>query len=182
MEKVNLKDWSKTPNLISLFRIVFIPIVIILFKDVDNNRWFLILSLIVFSILDNLDGFVARKLNQITELGKVIDPVVDKLFVIIVAFEMYLYKLIPDWFFFLVLARDLLIIFAGLIFLKNVNRVPPSDIIGKLTVGAIGFVFLISLLNFQIVGRLYHSIVIITAFLIILSLINYGYKQIKKLR
>lgn len=182
MEKVNFKDWSKLPNLISLFRLVFIPIVVFLLNNVSNNRWFIILSIIVFSILDNLDGYAARKLNQITELGKVIDPLVDKLFVITVALKIYMIKLIPEWFFILVVVRDLLIMLAGIIFLKKIKRVPPSDIIGKITVGAIGLVFIMSLLNFQKMNNFYHATTILTAFLIILSLINYSYKQIKNLR
>jgi CDP-diacylglycerol--glycerol-3-phosphate 3-phosphatidyltransferase len=178
MEKVNFKDWKKIPNLISLFRIIFIPIIFYLFDNVYQNRWIIILVLILFSFFDNLDGFIARKLNQITELGKVIDPLVDKFFVITIAILSFYSKLLPEWFLILVIARDLLIIMAGILFLKKIKRVPPSDFIGKLTAGAIGLIFLISLLNFQRMVFLYNLSLVICSFLIILSLINYGYKQI----
>ncbi|MGB9664190.1 MAG: CDP-alcohol phosphatidyltransferase family protein [Ignavibacteria bacterium] len=180
MEKVDFNDWKKFPNLISIFRIFFIPLIIYLFEDMNQNRWLIIITLIIFSILDNLDGFAARKLNQITELGKVIDPVVDKLFVITIAFLTFQAKLIPFWFLVLVIFRDISIMLAGIIFLKKIKRVPQSDFIGKLTVGAIGFIFLISLLNFQKVNFIYSLSLAICSFLIFLSLINYGYKQFFK--
>ncbi|MEJ5305973.1 MAG: CDP-alcohol phosphatidyltransferase family protein [Ignavibacteria bacterium] len=180
MEKINIKDWKKLPNLISLFRIIFIPIIIILFENYTAYRWYIVSCLIFFSVLDNLDGFVARKLNQITELGKVIDPLVDKLFMIIIALMMFKVKLVPDWFLILVIARDLIIMIAGLFFIKNLRKVPPSDFMGKLTAGAIGFVFLISFLNFQELKLVYESFLGISTLLIILSLINYGIKQFKR--
>lgn len=177
MEKVDFKDWKKVPNLISIFRLLFIPLIVYLFEDIDQNRWIIITSLVLFSILDNLDGFAARKLNQITELGKVIDPVVDKLFVITIALLTFQLKLIPPWFLFLVIIRDIIIMLAGVVFLQKIKRVPQSDFIGKLTVGAIGFIFLISLLNFQKINFVYDLSLAICSFLIFLSLINYGYKQ-----
>jgi CDP-diacylglycerol--glycerol-3-phosphate 3-phosphatidyltransferase len=180
MANVNIKDWKKIPNLISIFRIVFIPLTIYLFENISENRWFVILILVVFSLLDNLDGFAARKLNQITEFGKVIDPLIDKLFVITISVQLFLIDLIPRWFFFLVVARDLIIMFAGLLFIKKFKSVPPSDFIGKLTVGAIGCVFLFSLLDFQKLNMIYNLSLIITTFLINLSLINYGFKQFKR--
>jgi CDP-diacylglycerol--glycerol-3-phosphate 3-phosphatidyltransferase len=176
--KINFNDWKKSPNLISLFRLVFIPIIIYFFTDLIQYRWWIIINLILFSLLDNLDGYVARKTNQITELGKLIDPVVDKMFVISVAINLFYYNLIPFWFLILVIARDLIIMLGGLLFLNKVKYVPASDIIGKMTVGAIGVVFLISILNFQKVELVYNLVIYLCTILIFLSLLNYGYKQI----
>lgn len=178
MERVTLTDWRKIPNLISIFRIVFVPIVFVLFNEIEQYRWHIISIIIIFSLLDNLDGFVARKLNQITELGKVLDPLIDKIFIIVIAFQMFRTKLIPDWFMVLVVGRDILIMLAGLIFLQKIKKVPTSDIIGKLTVGVIGFIFIISLLNFQKLELIYDILIILTSVLIFISLINYSYKQI----
>lgn len=178
MEKVNLSDWKKLPNLVSIFRFVFIPLIFILFNNFQYNRWLIIGTLIVFSFLDNLDGYLARKLNQITELGKVIDPLIDKLFVISFALNLFYYQLIPKWFFYLVIIRDLIIMIAGLVFINKIKRVPPSDFIGKMTVGAIGIVFLMSLLNFQKVNFIFDTSLKLCTVLILISLINYGYKQI----
>lgn len=182
MEKINLKDWKKIPNLISLFRILFIPLIFILFNNVDVNRWFIILSIIIFSLLDNLDGFLARKLMQISELGKLIDPLIDKLFIISFAINLMHYDLIPFWFFYFVIGRDLIIMFAGLLLMEKIKEVPASDFIGKLTVGAIGVIFLISLMNFQNLYMIFNLSLYISTALIIISLVNYGYKQIRKIK
>lgn len=182
MGKIILNDWKKIPNLVSLVRILFIPLVFILFNKPELNRWFIILSLIIFSLLDNLDGFLARKLNQITELGKLIDPLVDKLFIISFAVNLMYYDLIPSWFFYLVIGRDLIIMLAGLLLMGKIKEVPASDFIGKMTVGAIGVVFLMSVMNFQNLETIFNLSLQICTVLIFISLFNYGYKQIRKIK
>lgn len=182
MNDINLTDFRKIPNLISLFRLIFIPLIFILFKNINDNRWNIILVVIVFSLLDNLDGFIARKLNQITELGKIIDPLADKLFIISFAINLLSYSLIPPWFIYIVIVRDILIMLAGVVFIKKINKVPSSDFIGKMTVGAIGVIFLMSIMNFQKIDLIFNLSLKISALLILISLLNYGYKQIKNLR
>ncbi|MBR1779004.1 MAG: CDP-alcohol phosphatidyltransferase family protein [Clostridia bacterium] len=67
----------KIPNLISLFRIiVIIPYIILFLRD---HYLLAGLVLVISGISDLLDGMVARKFNQVTELGKIIDPIADKL-------------------------------------------------------------------------------------------------------
>lgn len=178
MENIFNNDWRKIPNLVSIFRILFIPIVFFLFEDINSHRWYIITLIILFALFDNLDGYLARKLNQVTELGKIIDPLVDKLFIITITILLYLHKLLPFWFIVIVILRDLLIMSVGFILLKKIERVPASDFIGKLTVGAIGVIFIFSLLNFQVMNKLFDVSLYICSFLILISLINYGYKQI----
>ncbi|MCX7871589.1 MAG: CDP-alcohol phosphatidyltransferase family protein, partial [bacterium] len=132
---------------------------------------------IIFSILDNLDGYLARSKNQITEFGKIVDPLVDKLFIITIALNLYLLKLLPLWFMLVVVLRDILIMLGGLILMKKVDQVPQSDFIGKLTVGAIGIVFLLSILDYQKLKDVFNLSLILCTLLIFISLINYGNKQ-----
>lgn len=179
MEKVVLADIKKIPNILSLIRLLLVIPLIILFNNFPETKWFIILLGIIASILDNLDGYLARTKNQITELGKVVDPLADKIFIIVFAYLLYINNLIPYLFLILVIARDFLIMFAGIIFLKKIKRVPPSDFIGKLTVGAIGIVFIISLLEFQKIKFIYDLVIYIASFLIILSFFNYGMREVK---
>ncbi len=90
--KLNFKDITKVPNLISIFRILLIPIFVVVFlwengninpgtaEDDSANGYVIAAALIVLSgITDMADGFIARKFNIITDLGKALDPFADKL-------------------------------------------------------------------------------------------------------
>lgn len=178
MVKLEINDLKKIPNQVTILRTLLIIPLIYFFEEPFINRWFLICTFIIFSALDNLDGFLARRLNQITELGKVVDPLVDKIFIIVAAYLAFMNNIIPDWFMWLVICRDLLIILVGLFFIKKRDSVPPSDFIGKMTVGSIGIVFIYGLLGFNKLLFVYQIILFISTFLIVLSLLNYGMKNL----
>ncbi len=66
------------PNILSLLRILLIPLIVYLYCFKQSYLWTLIL--VIFSTLtDIVDGFIARKFNQVTDLGKLLDPVADKM-------------------------------------------------------------------------------------------------------
>jgi cardiolipin synthase len=68
------------PNSLSIFRIILIPIFVVLFFTLDKELVYIpVLVLVLSGITDVADGFVARKFNQITYLGKILDPLADKL-------------------------------------------------------------------------------------------------------
>ena len=78
-----LKENLSIPNAISLMRLVMIPFILIVYLD---KRVILAAILVIISgISDFADGFIARRFNQITPLGKVLDPMADKLTQIVVA-------------------------------------------------------------------------------------------------
>ena len=72
--------WS-IPNIMGYFRVLLIPIFMTLYFNADSDKDYYIVAGIVLlsTITDFLDGYVARKFNMITELGKFIDPVADKI-------------------------------------------------------------------------------------------------------
>ena len=117
------------PNLLSVFRIfMIIPFVVSFLKD---NYVLSIIILLISGITDMLDGFIARKMNQITKLGAVLDPLADKLTLIsvIVCLSFKFSYLIP--FVGILLVKDLSMIVVGGVFLLNKISPPPAKWYGK---------------------------------------------------
>lgn len=79
-----IKDWKKEvftiPNLLSLFRLVLIPVYVHIYLNAKVERDYLLAGIIlaVSCLTDAVDGKLARHLNQISNLGKLLDPVADK--------------------------------------------------------------------------------------------------------
>jgi len=98
------------PTWITFSRLLGIPIVLIaLLEPTDYRRWVSVVAFVIFAGTDWLDGYLARKLNQVTELGKFLDPLVDKLLVMAPLMALVELGEIPAWGVFLVLARELTI-------------------------------------------------------------------------
>ena len=75
--RIHAREFLLIPNLLSLLRLLLIPVVVFLVARGHNTA---ALLLILFGMVtDILDGYLARRLNQVTELGKIIDPLGDKL-------------------------------------------------------------------------------------------------------
>ncbi len=76
-----MKKIFTIPNIISIFRLILIPLfVFFYFKESIENHFFWAIFIIVLSgFSDVVDGFIARKFNMVSDLGKVIDPIADKL-------------------------------------------------------------------------------------------------------
>ncbi len=107
------------------------------------------LTLLVFAIAiatDLLDGYLARRLNQISDFGKIIDPLADKVFVSVVAVLLALQERIPLWFLLAIVARDAIILAGGVYAQKKTGIVLPSNYVGKFAViamclaGTLGFI------------------------------------------
>lgn len=175
--KINIKEILLLPNLISLFRLLlFIPF-IILFNNYTitvNVRVYIIVLIFIAFISDLLDGYVARKTNSISEFGKIIDPLADKILVAMVVINLYLLNEIPAYYFWIVITRDLLILFGGIIVTRKVGKVLPSNLLGKLTVFSIGIFIIITLALANHTGLFYNLFLITSCALCVASLIGYS--------
>lgn len=111
------KEIGTIPNLLSIFRVVLLPFY---FYFVLEQSFMLAGILIALSgITDFLDGFIARKFNQITELGKLLDPVADKLTQLVLILSMAWYRPMIWWIFGLFLIKEGFMFFAGIIGLRK---------------------------------------------------------------
>src|SRR5258708_10918195 len=123
--------WT-VPNQITLLRLGFLPIFLILISY-EHYRWALAV-LVVAGLSDGIDGLLARKLNQRSSLGAYLDPIADKLLLsssfVILAFK----KEIACWLTIIVLSPDVLILVVAvvIIFIWGYPPFPPS-LLGKAT-------------------------------------------------
>ncbi len=99
------------PNLLTYLRIAFVPLIILLLSMPPTaatcNGAFVIFALA--SVTDILDGILARKRNQITPLGKLLDPLADKLLVSAVLIMLISQGKVPAWMVFVFISRDFVI-------------------------------------------------------------------------
>ena len=95
------------PNKLTILRILLVPIfVIVILSDIKNA--FLISAIIfaIASITDFLDGYIARKYNLISDFGKLMDPLADKILVCAALITMVQLQLIPSWMVIIIICRE----------------------------------------------------------------------------
>ncbi|MGL5694817.1 MAG: CDP-diacylglycerol--glycerol-3-phosphate 3-phosphatidyltransferase [Peptostreptococcaceae bacterium] len=96
------------PNKLTLFRIFLIPVFIILMMlNIPNKYLIACIIFIVASITDAMDGYIARKYNLVTDFGKFMDPLADKLLVISALTCMIEASLVPAWMVIIIVSREL---------------------------------------------------------------------------
>ena len=178
---MNLKNIFNASNLLSFIRLLLVIPAWIAFENFDEPFYrYSVAAIGIFAaITDVLDGYRARKLNQMTEFGKIIDPLADKVLIAFVVINLFLLNEIPDYYFYLIVGRDILILVGGLVVTKKIGKVLPSDYLGKATVLSISFVLLMILLNLSEASIPYQILYYSSIILIFASLINYIMKALR---
>lgn len=126
------KGWKKNltvPNIISLVRILLI--IPLIYYLLEENYLAAVIILVISGLSDMLDGLIARKFNQVTELGKLLDPVADKL--TLVAIVVCIGLLIPQSIPLLtvLIIKDMLMLAGGFFLLKKGITPPAAKWYGK---------------------------------------------------
>ncbi len=102
------QELRSVPNLLSLLRLVLVPVFLWLLLA-DHLVWALAV-LAAAGASDWLDGVIARKFNQITELGKVLDPAADRLYIFATLIGLTINGNIPLWLAVVIIARDVMLL------------------------------------------------------------------------
>jgi cardiolipin synthase (CMP-forming) len=117
------------PNALSILRLVAIPIV---FLDLVAGRlWRGVALLVVLSLTDWLDGYLARRLDQRSRLGELLDPLGDRALFLVVGLAMVRIELIPLWALLLLLVREAFVLLSGIALLAVGRSVPSTSRLGK---------------------------------------------------
>ncbi len=104
LKPMNLPTW------ITVSRLLGVPFLLYgLHAPTPQTRWLMVGVFLLAAGTDWLDGYLARKLNQVTDLGKFLDPLVDKLLVLAPLMSLVELRQIPAWGVFMILARELTI-------------------------------------------------------------------------
>ncbi len=168
-------------NLLSIARAALsVPFVLVMLSGSPNARWWGLAIIIVAVATDRLDGALARRYNQVTEWGKILDPLADKIGVAGVGLVLLARGEIPLWFVASLLGRDLLI-FAGGIFLKiRFGLILPSNVAGKWTIGVVAVTLTFALMG--VPGWLMTTGIAASASMLLLSLALYARVFVQKMK
>ena len=134
------------PNLLSLLRLAGVPLFLWLVLGPEADGWALLL-LLVAGFTDYLDGNLARRLNQTSSLGQVLDPVADRLYILAVVVGLVIRDIIPLWLAVLLPMRDVLL-FSLVPFLRTRGySALPVHYLGKAATAALLYAFPLLLLG-----------------------------------
>ena len=131
IRKLFTNVWT-IPNVLTMLRIVLIPVFVAVFFSTprEQDRIAALVLFAVASITDMFDGMLARKLNQITDFGKLFDPLADKVMVITALICQAVYGVFP-WIAIIIVAAKELIMLLGGLFMLSRDVVVYSNYVGK---------------------------------------------------
>lgn len=137
------KEIFYVSNIISLSR--FLLVGVTLYFLFEQNYLIGLLFIALIWISDLLDGYFARSRNEISELGKIIDPIADKTAVIAIVLVLLIQQIIPLWYVILTVGRDILILVGGLYIKSRKGLVLQSNWLGKIAVFTIGLTMFLAI-------------------------------------
>ena len=164
-------------NALSVLRIVMVPFVIhSVYRGAQSPDTafpsLTVALLFAAAATDLLDGFVARRTGQISRLGKILDPVADKLFIGCVSVALVWWREFPLWLLTIQVARDLAIVSVGSVMLKKHHIVVSASRLGKYSTVSMAVTMLTHVID---VGDGLRQIMIwATTALLVASTVGYG--------
>ena len=190
------EGWNTIPNWLSFIRIALIPVFAVLF--VKGYVLPAVIIMICAALTDLFDGKIARKFNQVSNLGKILDPIADKLsqvaIVIILIFKFWSFEGILKYLLFLFIAKELIMVIAGALLLAKGMRPVAAEMWGKVAT-TVFYIFMIAIIaigpNGALVGVWFfkalptpvvYVMVIISVILAFVSLFGYAPGFIRQIK
>ncbi len=165
------------PNLLSLFRLCLIPVIIWLYRSGENTRWAGYL-LILSSLTDIADGFIARHYNMVSDVGKVLDPIADKLTQ--AAMLLCLMLRYPNiiWPLGLLIAKEVFMIVSGCIIIRRTGIVLGANWHGKAATAVLYATMFLHVFWNEIPAVLSQGCITASSGMILLSFVLYGLRNV----
>lgn len=171
--QVSDRIWTPSNMLSFLRMLLVIPFAMLLSNAHENQLYLAGIALFAY-VTDLLDGWVARTFEGESKLGRIIDPLADKVFIIVAVVVMLIEDMLPLWFVLIIVLRDLIIFTGGVYLKKRTGILVQSTMLGKAAVVSIGLVILWSLFHEGGTNALYDLLMVLSMALIVTSLYKYG--------
>ncbi|MBX3093646.1 MAG: CDP-alcohol phosphatidyltransferase family protein [Cryobacterium sp.] len=133
------------PNVLSLIRLALVPVFLVLV--VLGHDVAALIVLVVSSLTDYLDGVLARRLNQITRLGQLLDPAADRLFIFATLIGLAIRGIVPWWLLAVIVLRDVLLLGVGVVLANHGYGPLPVHHLGKVATFCLLWAFPILMLG-----------------------------------
>lgn len=168
-------------NMLSIVRaLLAIPFALVMLSGRPDATMWGIGILVLAVLTDKLDGVLARKYNDITEWGKILDPLADKIGISVVAIVLLILGKIPLWFLAVMILRDVLILLGGIYIKKTKGVVLQSNQVGKWTIGVLAAAMFLAMIDMP--AEVISVAIIASVLMLAASFVMYLKRFIKELR
>lgn len=171
------------PNILSVCRILLIPVIV--YSIVSGNYLLALIIFTISSLTDIVDGYIARNFDAVTNVGKLLDPLSDKLTQISLIASLVWADVISGWILMVLLIKEFIMI-AGAAFLYGKSVVVYSKWYGKLATVLIYFSIVVSLLcrQFNVTSGIFinlsNALYVIALFMTVFALLMYAKALVNK--
>jgi len=117
------------PNCLSFVRLALVPVFLVLL--ISGDYVLALVTLVVSSVTDFLDGVIARRFNQISRLGQLLDPAADRLFIFATLIGLAIQQIVPWWLVLAIVGRDVVLLGLGVILANHRYGPLPVHHLGK---------------------------------------------------
>lgn len=154
--KIDFTKKENIPNLLTLGRIVLIPVFILIFCIWNSVAGHAVAAVVfaLASITDYLDGYLARKWKVVTNFGKFADPLADKMLVMTAFIMLVELGMVPAWIAAIIICRELAVTGLRLLLVENGGTVLAAAMPGKIKTFTQMFSIIFLLLHFSMIGTL----------------------------
>jgi cardiolipin synthase len=139
-----LAQFKKVPNMLSALRLALVPV--FLYLLLQNQHLVALIVLAVASLTDYLDGYFARRFNQVTRLGQLLDPAADRLYIFATVIGLTITNHVPFWLAAVVIVRDVMLMVVYPILATHGYGPLPVHYLGKAGTFALLYAFPLMLL------------------------------------
>ena len=180
------KRWTREeiftiPNVISLFRLVLIPVIIYQYT-VRASLTGTLIALALSGLSDILDGWIARRFHMVSDLGKILDPIADKLTQAALMICLLRRNPVMVWLFVLLAIKEIAQATLGLLVIRRKNRVNSSHWYGKACTVVIYVAMLLMIVWQEMPQELVIALVGLCAAALLLALVMYARLYTSQLR